>query len=104
VSRRKQSKARNILDRCKKFQSEILSFMHDFSIPFSNNQAERDIRMAKLHQKISHTLRIEKGAALFCRIRQYPSTVKKNERPVLGSLVSAFEGNPSTLPNAHQIG
>ncbi len=92
--RKKQSKAKNLIDRCKKFHREILSFMHNFSIPFSNNLAERDIRMAKLQQKISGTFRSEEGAAAFCRIRGYLSTVKKNERPVLASLVGAFQGNP----------
>jgi transposase len=45
--RRKQSKAKNLLDRCQKYRQEILSFMFDFSIPFTNNQAER-VRQAKL--------------------------------------------------------
>ena len=100
--RKKQSKARNLLDRCKIFQREILSFMHNFSIPFSNNQAERDIRMAKLQQKISGTFRSDEGAAAFCRIRGYLSTVKKNERPVLTSLVGAFQGNPFIPLYAHR--
>lgn len=102
--RKKQSKAKNLIDRCKKFKREILSFMHNFSIPFSNNLAERDIRMAKLQQKISGTFRSEDGAAAFCRIRGYISTVKKNDRPVLASLVNAFRGNPFTPLCAHRTG
>jgi transposase len=102
--RKKQSKAKNLLDRCKKFHREILSFMHNFSIPFSNNLAERDIRMAKLQQKISGTFRSEVGAAAFCRIRGYLSTVKKNERPVLESLVGAFQGNSFKPIGAHRTG
>jgi transposase len=94
--RKKQSKAKNLIDRRILFQREILSFMHNFSIPFSNNQAERDIRMAKLQQKISGTFRSEEGATAFCRIRGYLSAVKKNERSVLASLVGAFQGNPFT--------
>lgn len=102
--RKKQSKAKNLLDRCQKYEREILSFMHDFSIPFSNNQAERDIRMMKLQQKISGTFRSEDGADWFCRVRGYISTVKKNQLPVLAALVDAFEENPFIPSVAHRSG
>ena len=102
--RKKQSKAKNLLDRCQKHEREILSFMHDFSIPFSNNQAERDIRMMKLQQKISGTFRSEDGADWFCRVRGYISTVKKNQLPVLAALVDAFEENPFIPSVAHRSG
>ena len=102
--RKKQSKAKNLIDRCKKFSDEILSFMDNFSIPFSNNLAERDIRMVKLQQKISGTFRSEVGAAAFCRIRGYLSTVKKNNLPTLASLVGVFQGNPFTPVCAHGTG
>jgi hypothetical protein len=49
--RKKQSKAKNLIDRCKVYQHKILSFMHNFSVPFSNNQAERDIRMVNSGRK-----------------------------------------------------
>nr|WP_292348441.1 IS66 family transposase [Methanoregula sp. PtaB.Bin085] len=92
--RKKQSKARNLLDRCRKFPPEVLAFMHNLSIPFTNNLAERDIRMAKVQQKISGTFRSENGASAFCRIRGYISTTRKNNKPVLDSLIGAFRGTP----------
>jgi len=102
--RKKQPKAKNLIDRCKKFPLEILAFMHNFSIPFTNNLAERDIRMAKLQQKISGTFRSEGGANAFCRIRGYLSTIKKNDQPVLDSLVGVFQGNPFIPLHAHRSG
>ncbi|OPX72113.1 MAG: Transposase IS66 family protein [Methanoregulaceae archaeon PtaB.Bin152] len=100
--RKKQSKAKNLLDRCLKHEGEILLFMHDFSVPFSNNLAERDIRMMKLQQKISGTFRSQEGADCFCRIRGYISTVKKNEMPVFTSLLKVFEGEPFIPSAAHR--
>lgn len=78
--------------------------MDDFSTPFTNNQAERDIRMMKLQQKISGTFRSEHGAANFCRVRGFISTLKKQGLPVLTSLVGAFEGTPFIPSAAHRSG
>jgi len=100
--RKKQSKAKNLLDRCYKYQKEILAFMKDPSIPFTNNQAERDLRMMKLKQKISGTFRSEKRARNFCRVRGFISMIKKHGRQVFPELMRVFEGAPFIPTAAHR--
>ncbi len=94
----KQSKATNLLLRLKERWKETLYFMYDFDVPFENNLAERDIRMAKVQQKISGTFRSADGAMTFCRIRGYISTVRKNSLSVIDAIEAAFEGDPIIVP------
>ena len=94
----KQSKATNLLLRLKKYRKETLAFMYDFDVPFDNSQAERDIRMAKVQQKISGTFRSADGARTFCRIRGYISTTRKNSLSVIDAIGAAFEGDPIIVP------
>lgn len=91
--RGKQHPALNLLNRMLKLQHEILKFIHDFDIPFTNNQAERDLRMVKVHQKISGGFRSEKGAQTFALFRSYIGTAKKHGQSVFESLKNLY--NPS---------
>jgi transposase len=92
--RRKQSKARNLLDRFRDHPDSVLAFMRDFTVPFDNNQSERDLRMMKLRQKISGTFRSFQALVNFCRIRGYVSTARKNGLNPLDALQRVFLGNP----------
>ncbi len=68
--------------------------MYDFTVPFDNNLAERDLRMMKVQQKISGCFRTHQGAQNFCRIRGYISTLKKQGRHILSAITSIFAGQP----------
>jgi transposase len=92
--RRKQSKALNLLDRFRDHSPSILAFLHDFAVPFDNNQAERDLRMMKVRQKISGTFRSIDALENFCRIRGYVSTARKNSHTALDALRRLFLGDP----------
>ncbi len=73
----KRSKSRNLLERLVKYDEDTLRFMENAEVPFTNNQGERDIRMSKVQQKIPGAFRSLDGAKMFCRIRGYLSTCKK---------------------------
>jgi transposase len=75
-----KTEAKNLLERFIEHKEKIMRFLTDLKVPFENNQAERDIRMMKLQQKISGTFRTIQGAEAFCRIRAY---ISQSERMVL---------------------
>lgn len=90
--RKIKSKAANLGERLSLHKEAILSFLWRPHIPFDNNQAERDLRMVKVKQKISGTFRTKDGAKIFARLRSVVSTVIKQKLPVLASLSRALQG------------
>ena len=88
----KRSKARNLLERLQLYEQDVLRFMTNPIAPFSNNQGENDLRMIKVHQKISGCFRSKEGADIFCRIRSYLSTCRKNNVSASEALNLLFQG------------
>jgi transposase len=89
-----QSAARNLLDRLRKHQQAVFCFLEDLRVDFDNNLAERDLRMIKVHQKVSGCFRSLVGAQAFSRIRGYVSTLRKQGLPLLPALQATLSGHP----------
>ncbi len=94
----KQSKPKNLLDRLRDRSPEVLLFMADFRVPFTNNRGEQDIRMNKVKQKISGCFRSFRGAEVYCRIQSYLSTMRKQGRNLLEASQAVFRSQPLMLP------
>jgi transposase len=94
-----QSKETNLLRRLRDKCEEVLRFINDLSVPFDYNQAERDLRMIKVQQKVSGCFRIEKGAERCCVISSYISTIRKQGCNLMDSIKAAFIGNPVASPS-----
>jgi len=90
----KQSAATNLLLRLRDHEAEVVRFLHDGRVPFDNNQAERDIRMVKMQQKIAGRFRTTAGAETFCCIRSYISTLRKQGLHIFTALQQVFQGAP----------
>ena len=101
--RAKRHKVANLHERLVVYEAEVLAFVYDFAHPFDNNQAERDVRMVKVKQKVSGGFRSITGAEAFCRLRGYVSTAKKQGRGVYHELRELLEGRPFD-PSAALLG
>jgi transposase len=97
-----QSEPKNLLDALLHRAHQVLAFLDNLTIPFTNNQAERDLRMVKVQQKVAGTFRSEDGVTAYCSIRSYLSTMHKQARPLLEALAAVFLGHP--FPIALSLG
>ena len=86
--------AGSLLARLETHRADVLRFATDFAVPFDNNQAERDVRMVKLQQKISGGWRSDTGAHAFLDVRSYLSTARKNGHSAMTVLRDLFNGQP----------
>lgn len=92
--RKAKNQSRRLIETFQQKKEQTLRFIYDLKVPFDNNQAERDLRMLKVKQKISGCFRTVKGAQVFCRIRSYISTTKKHGFNVLDAIVLALNNQP----------
>lgn len=87
----KRTKGRNLVERLIREKDAVLAFAFNREVPFTNNLAERDIRPAKVKQKISNCFRTFKGAEIYVKIEGFISTIRKNNRHIFSSLCTTFE-------------
>ena len=92
----KRSKPLNLLIRLDQRYEEIMGFFEYDHVPFDNNQAERDLRMMKVREKISGTFRSDSHASAFCDIRSIISSARKQSRKIIQTLATLIQ-SPVTL-------
>lgn len=97
--RKAKNKSVRLLHVFRDKKEQILLFLRNKSIPFDNNLAERDLRMIKLKQKISGCFRSKRGAEIFCGIRSYISTIRKQGYLVCEAIKQALIGKPVYILN-----
>lgn len=91
--RTRQSKTVNLLHRLRTYADDVLRFMTDPGVPFTNNLAEQAVRMPKVKQKVSGCFRTLTGAQSFCIIRSYLDTLRKQGANLFHALTLTFQGN-----------
>lgn len=90
----KRGKVLALIDRLRDYKASVCLFVRDFSVPFDNNQAERDLRMVKVKTKVSGCFRTKGGAQDFLKIMSYISTARKQGVNPFHAIMSALSGNP----------
>lgn len=94
----KKTQGRNLFERLQKYKASVLAFAFNKEVPFTNNQAERDVRPAKIKLKVSGCFRSFRGAEHYARIQSFISTTRKHNRNVFQELCSVFKGYSFLVP------
>ena len=82
---------RRMINRLEKYKDNYLLFIRDYEAPFTNNQAERDLRHCKTKQKVSGCFRSWQGVLDYCKIRSLLATAMKRGENLLASLSSLWK-------------
>ncbi|PWM83746.1 MAG: hypothetical protein DBY31_01240 [Succinivibrio sp.] len=82
-----------MIERLIKLKASVCLFIHNFAVPFDNNQAERDVRNVKTKSKVSGCFRSMKGARNYLTITSFISTARKQGKDAFEALTAAFNGN-----------
>ena len=90
--KKKRRPGHNLLLRLRDYKNDVLRFIYDSEVPFTNNQAENDLRMMKVKQKVSGCFRSETGAQKFVRIRTLLSTARKQGWKIIDIIADVFNG------------
>lgn len=93
----RRGKTRALIERLKKFKDDVCRFVHNFAVPFDNNQAERDVRNVKTKTKVSGCFRSIKGAQDYLKIMSFISTGNKHGINAFDALTAAFSGNAKII-------
>lgn len=88
--RAKPSVGCNLHDRLQKYEDEVLAFACEAGVPFTNNQAERDLRSSQVKQKVCGGFRTKSGAEVYARLQATTSTFRKQGLKVFATLRDLF--------------
>ena len=91
--RKKKGKILALVERLETYKASVCLFMHNFIVPFDNNQAERDIRIIKVKTKVSGCFRTKDGARDYLKIMSYVGTARKHGYNAYEAIRSAISGH-----------
>ena len=95
--RKKKGKILALVERLDKYKASVCLFIHNFMVPFDNNQAEHDIRMIKVKTKVSGCFRSEEGARDYLKIMSYVGTAHKQGHNAYDAIRKAVSGCPDFI-------